>query len=171
MVMVQVDDADAERRRAEQMDARVAWSIDLDDIRGTHFHPRDLGGALLSVDTPVPPEAWRWAGPDWQRRVRTERVREIVAVDMVCAEAAHAARRWAELLGRAPQQQSDGTHEIALERGLLRFSPGASPGSDGVIGLEIAATDRAAVLSTARERGLPVIEGAIAVCGTMIRLV
>jgi hypothetical protein len=30
---------------------------DLDDIRGTHLHPHQLGGPLLSVDTPTPPAA------------------------------------------------------------------------------------------------------------------
>jgi len=64
MVMVQVEDTAAARDRAAAQGARVVWSIDLDDISGTHFHPRDLGGALLSVDTPRPPAAWRWAGPE-----------------------------------------------------------------------------------------------------------
>jgi hypothetical protein len=171
MVMVQVEDTEAARRRAGEIGARVVWSIDLDDVRGTHFHPRDLCGALLSVDTPVPASAWRWAGPDWEACVRTQRVREIVAVDMVCAEAAHAARRWGALLDREPQQQSDGTHEIVLDHGVLRFSPGAAPGGDGVVGIDIAAADRNAALAAARARGMAVIEGAIAVCGTLIRFV
>jgi hypothetical protein len=53
--MVQVEDTDAARQRAAALGVRTVWSIDLDDIRGTHFHPRDLGGPLLSVDTPTPP--------------------------------------------------------------------------------------------------------------------
>jgi hypothetical protein len=171
MVMVQVDDHDAVRRRAAELNVRVVWSIDLDDIRGTHLHPRDLGGALLSVDTPVPPAAWRWAGPGWEQHVRTGIVREIVAVDMACAEAAHAARRWGALLDREPCQQSDGTHEIVLDQGVLRFAPGAAPGSDGVVSVDLAATDRTAALAAARARGMAVIEGAIAVCGTLLRFV
>jgi hypothetical protein len=171
MVMVQVEDTDAVRRRAADLGVRVVWSADLDDIRGTHFHPRDLGGALLSVDTPVPPAAWRWAGPDWTRHARTGLVREIAAVEMACAEAPHAARRWAALLEREPAQHADGTHEIALDRGVLRFVPGAAPGSDGVVGIDIAAADRTAILAAARARGMAVTEGAIAVCGTLIRFV
>lgn len=171
MVMVQVEDTDALRRRAGDLGVRVVWSIDLEDIRGTHLHPRDLGGALLSVDTPTPGSAWRWAGPNWESQVRTQRVAEIAAVEMVCAEAAHAARRWGALLEREPQQHADGTHEIALDRGMLRFVPGAAPGHDGVIGVDLAATDRDAVLAAARARGRAVIEGAVALCGTLFRFV
>jgi len=28
---------------------------------------RDIGAAIVSLDRPVPPESWRWAGP-WCRR-------------------------------------------------------------------------------------------------------
>src|SRR5512143_2318319 len=171
MVMVQVNDTDVVRRRAAELGVRIAWSIDLDDIRGTHLHPRDLGGALLSIDTPVPTPAWRWAGPQWQEHVRTTVVSEVVAVDMACAEAAHAAQRWSALLDRPATLHADGVHEIALERGVLRFLPGARPGSDGVVGVDIAATDRLAALATARARGLTVVEGAVALCGSLIRFV
>ena len=82
MVMVQTEDTDADRRRAAALGVRVAWSVDLEDIRGTHLHPRDLGGALLSLDTAVPPAAWRWAAlldrtveaaPDGTARIALDR--------------------------------------------------------------------------------------------------
>lgn len=169
MVMVQVEDTDAARRQAAALGVRVAWSIDLDDIRGTHFHPRDLGGALLSVDTPVPPAAWRWAGPDWPARARTAVVRGLAAVDMACADPAATAARWAALFGRAARPAGDG-HEIALDDGRLRFLPGAAPGNDGVVAIDLVTVDRAAALATAAARGLAHGPDWVRLCGTTVRL-
>lgn len=141
MVMVQSEDADLDRRRAAELGVRVAWSIDLDDIRGTHLHPRDLGGALLSLDTPVPPSAWRWAGPDWESRRRSQVARAIVGVEMQCAERDTVASRWAALLGRVLEDRPGGTRRIALDQGELRFAAGAA-GADGVTVVDIAAAER-----------------------------
>ncbi|HSP96568.1 MAG TPA: VOC family protein [Candidatus Dormibacteraeota bacterium] len=170
MVMVQVEDTDATRRRAAAQGARVVWSIDLDDISGTHFHPRDLGGALLSVDTPRPPTAWRWAGPDWPAHVRTAVVDGLAAVDMACADPAATSARWAALLGR-PAQRSGAAHEIVLDAGRLRFLPGAAPGEDGVVALDLRATDRPAALAAAAARGLAHGADWVRLCGTRLRFV
>lgn len=155
MVMVQVEDTDRVRARAAQLGVRIAWSIDLDDIRGTHFHPRDLGGALLSVDTPVPADAWRWAGPEWPARRRTEVVRALAAVDVACVDPVATAARWAALLEH-PVQARGTTHELALADGVLRFVPGAAPGAEGVVAVDLRAAGAPATLT---------------VCGTTLRLV
>ena len=45
------------------------WRVDLPDIASRHLHPRDVGGALVSIDQPVPAGAWRWGGP-WTAMAR-----------------------------------------------------------------------------------------------------
>ena len=65
MAIVQVDDTASTRERASSMGLRVVWRADLPDIAGTHLHPKDVPGAIVSFDTPVPPASWRWAGPRW----------------------------------------------------------------------------------------------------------
>src|SRR5262245_16796633 len=77
MVILQTDDLDGDRARLARLGARVVWEATLDDIATIHVHPRDIGGAIVSVDQPRPPESWRWGGPDWRRSVRTDRVRRI----------------------------------------------------------------------------------------------
>jgi hypothetical protein len=169
MVMVQSEDSALDRRRAAALGVRVAWSIDLDDIRGTHLHPRDLGGALLSVDTAVPASSWRWAGPDWQRQPPSAVARAIVAVEMQCAAPDAVARRWGALLDRAVRDGADDLWSIALDQGELRFAPGPA-GADGVTVVDIAVADRAAAHAAASARGL--LRGAdVVICGTRLRLV
>jgi hypothetical protein len=159
MVLVQTEDSDLDRRRAAALGVRVAWSVDLDDIRGTHLHPRDLGGALLSLDSAVPAASWRWAGPNWQRTAGAGSDAAIVGVEMQCAQPDAVARRWASLLDRSVETAPDGTDRITLDRGTLRFAAG-SPGTDGVTTLDIAAG------RGTHPRGTDMV-----ICGTRIQLV
>jgi hypothetical protein len=169
MVMVQTEDSERDRQRAAELGVRLAWSIDLDDIRGTHLHPRDLGGALLSLDAAVPASAWRWAGPDWERLPRSATVREIVGVEMQCAERDAVAERWAALLGRDLRGGADGPLRIALDRGVLRFMAGAHRG-DGVTAIDVAVVDRERVIAAAAARGC-IRNGEVVIGGTTIRLI
>jgi len=169
MVMVQADDTDAARARAAAQGVRVAWHLDLDDIRGTHFHPRDLGGPLLSIDTPTPPAGWRWAGPDWPRHAGAGHARALVGVDMACADPIATAGRWAALLA-VPLAGERTAPLLELPHGVLRFLPGAAPGSDGVVAIDLVATDLAAVLAAAAARGLPCGADSFQFCGTSIRM-
>ncbi len=169
MVMVQAEDTDAARARAAAQGVRLAWHLDLDDIRGTHFHPRDLGGPLLSLDTPTPSSAWRWAGPDWLRQVSTGRARALVGVDMACADPVATAARWAALLA-VPLSGEPTAPVLALPQGVLRFLPGAAPGSDGVVAIDLVATDIAAALAAGAARGMTCGAESFEYCGTTIRL-
>jgi hypothetical protein len=96
MLLFEVADIAAARERAANAGVRTVWSIDLPDIGATHLHPADLGGAIVSVDQPVPPGAWRWGGPGWEERAVTGAVLG-ATVELPDAEAARA--RWTEVLG------------------------------------------------------------------------
>jgi hypothetical protein len=65
MALFQVADTERTRRRAAAMGLRVVWQADLPDISGTHLHPQDVRGAIVSFDTPTLPATWRWGGPRW----------------------------------------------------------------------------------------------------------
>jgi glyoxalase-like protein len=103
MLMFQVDDTDAARARAASAGARIVWQNDLPQISGTHLHPKDLPGAIVSLDTPRPPESWHWAGPEWSGRV-PERIGPggVAGATIASPDPAATAARWAEVLGEAP---------------------------------------------------------------------
>jgi hypothetical protein len=171
MVILQTDDLAGDRRRAEGLGARVVWTVALSDIATVHLHPRDLGGALVSLDQPRPPESWRWAGPGWERAMRTDVVRRITGVELQAKDPAALARRWAEVLGRSVEWDGADVHEIALEDGVLRFVPPRDKRGDGitVVDLESADADRARRI--ARERGLSPDGTRIEICGVRFRLI
>jgi len=153
MVILQTADLAADRRRLAALGVRIVWEVTLDDIATIHLHPRDLGGAIVSLDQPRPPESWRWAGPGWQAKVRTDVVRAITGVTIEAADPPGLAARWAEVLGLEPPRQSGDALEIALDPGAIRFVAGGERG-DGIVAITLAAADAERALATARERGL-----------------
>jgi hypothetical protein len=50
MAIFQVPDLAAARRRLADVGVRVVWTADLPDIAGTHLHPADVPGAIVSLD-------------------------------------------------------------------------------------------------------------------------
>jgi hypothetical protein len=171
MVILQCDDLDADRRRVEQLGVRVAWSIDLPGIRGTHLHPRDVGGAILSLDAADPASSWQWAGPDWERAVRMDVVTEITAVELQADDPQALAQRWSQVLNRPVAQTASGIVRIVLDQGALRFVQARDGRGDGVGGIDIAVTDRPRLLAAARARGIATTHDQVTICGTRIRLV
>ena len=71
MLIFQLDDLAGARARAAELGVRAVWEVDLPDISATHLHPADMRGAIVSIDRPLPPESWRWGGPDWTGRAGT----------------------------------------------------------------------------------------------------
>ncbi len=119
MVIFQLDDLDGARARVQQMGIRVVWQLDLPDISGTHLHPADIGGAIVSLDRAEPPGSWRWGGPDWTERVGTGAPGTLDAVTLAVPDPAATAARWGAVLGVAA---ADST--LTLDGGHVRFVPG-----------------------------------------------
>jgi hypothetical protein len=130
-----------------------------------HLHPRDIGGAIVSLDEPRPPESWRWGGPDWQRHVRRDTVTRLVGATLEARDPEAMAARWESVLG-LPRRASA---ELALAGGWLRFVPAGARG-EGLRGIGIEAKHPARVLRAARERGLEVSGDTVLICGTEVTL-
>lgn len=122
MLIFQLDDLDAARARVEEMGMRVVWQIDLPDISGTHLHPADTGGAIVSLDRADPPESWRWAGPDWTGGAGTGAPARLEGAKLAVGEPEAVAERWAQMLGVA----ADGTG-IELDGAAIEFEATEGP--------------------------------------------
>src|SRR5215472_4048882 len=122
MAIFQMPDLAEARRRVDAAGVRVVWTADLADIAGTHLHPKDVAGAIVSLDWADPPESWRWAGPEWTGRAPEHRQGGVRGLTIEVIDPASAAARWAEVLGLAVTNQRDAAVIELAEAGQdLRF--------------------------------------------------
>jgi len=171
MVILQCDDLDGDRQRIAQLGVRVVWMADLPGIRGTHLHPRDVGGAILSLDAADPPSSWLWAGTEWPRAVHMEVTSEITSVELQADDPVELAQRWSRVLNRPVAQTASGVVRIVLDQGSIRFVKAVDGRGDGVGGIDVAVVDRTRLLAAARERGIDTSDNQLTICGTRIRFV
>jgi len=171
MVILQADDALAERARVEGMGIRVVERIDRPGAVGSHLHPKDTGGAILSIDGMEPPQEWQWAGPSWREHVRTDSSLAITGVELQSPDPAALARRWAEILQQQAERAERGEWRVRLPGGgLLRFVEATDGRGEGVSGVDLAVRDVAAIVARAKQRGLPTGDDSVMLCGTRFRL-
>ena len=125
MAIYEVDDLDVREAQLVDHGIRVVWKGDLPDIRGRHLHPADVGGAIVSIDQPVPNGAWRWAGPDWVAHRDNAVVTGIAGVVLGAHDPGAMRDRW---------------RRAGVEHATT-FQPAGVRG-DGIDELELVATDR-----------------------------
>jgi hypothetical protein len=142
MAIYEVDDLDRREADLERSGVRVVWRGDLPQIRGRHLHPADVGGAIVSIDQPVPNGAWHWGGPSWRPHTHNRVVTSIAGVVVGARDPAAMRSRW---------QECGVDHAV-------RFQP-AGPRGEGIDELELVATDR-------RHAG-----DEVRLCGVTVRLV
>ena len=169
MAIFQTDDLGAARARMERLGVRVVWETTLEDAATLHLHPRDVGGAIVSIDAMQPPESWRWAGPGWRERSRTEVVTGLVGVVIEAPDPGKLAVRWGEVLDARPDPDAAGCVTLVLERGTrVRLVP-APPGHEAaLVAAEIAVRDRARFAAQAAAAGVLEADGAARIAGTRI---
>ncbi len=133
MVILQTDQLEAVKERATKADVRIVFEAlggeasDGTTIRGIHFHPKDVGGAILSIDQSATAAEWAWAGPQWRDHVRDERVRRLTSVTIEVVDPEAAAATWSALVGIPVADDTT----IELDDAIIRFVNG----DRGVVGL------------------------------------
>lgn len=130
MALFDLDDLVGARARLSGLGVRVVWQVDLDDMAGTHLHPNDVPGAIVSLDHPEPRGAWRWAGPRWVGGAPADREPGgITSLTVAAADPAALAARWAAVLGLAAEGTS-----VDLDGGRQRLSfVGTPDGAEGIL--------------------------------------
>jgi hypothetical protein len=136
MAIFQVRDLAAARRRLADLGVRVVWAADLPDIAATHLHPRDVPGAIVSLDWASPEQTWRWAGPSWTGRVPAHVPGGVTGLTIEVNDPAAAARRWAQVLGIPAADH--GHLELPDQGQRLRFVPARGDRGEGITEVTIA---------------------------------
>jgi catechol 2,3-dioxygenase-like lactoylglutathione lyase family enzyme len=170
MVILQVDDLAAARTRVHDAGARVVDQSDKDGAAFTHIHPKDVGGAILSLDHMNSKERWEWAGPVWRDHVRTDVSVAIVGAELQAEDPKRMANRWAAVLGRCAEQ-SDGGWRIDLDEGEIRFVSVRDGRGEGLGAFDVAVQSPSDVRSRAEAMGLLDPDGVVILSGTRVRLI
>lgn len=153
MLILQTDTLASDRARLARMGVRIVWEANHPDMRAVQLHPKDIGAAIVSLDQPVPPSAWRWAGPGWRPDAAGGRAHRIIGVTMNAREPAAMARRWSEVLGLASPRKARGGQRLDIDDGVLTFVASGN-GLERIIAFDLEAPE-------SRE---------VTICGTVFRL-
>ena len=149
MVICQVDDIVPYREHTDELKVRKVWDADLSDAKAFHMHPRDIGGAIVSLDEMIPPESWRWAGPGWQTR-QAKNVGQICGVTLQAEDPDKMAARWGEIFKIAPTNR-----KITMsDASWVEFKELADDRGDGVSGVTFAGADISELRKKAEVLGL-----------------
>ncbi len=179
MVILQVPDLDAARSRIEKVGARIVWNAkgagsSGETTEGLHVHPRDCGGAILSVDEARPTDAWTWAGPGWQDH-DSSFLSQICGVELQSSDRAAMAARWSELLG-APAAEGQTPDDRAAwyidldasvpgagargkKRGVIRFVDDENGRGDGVAAFDVVGRSRELLEAAVGDLGTSLVRG------------
>jgi hypothetical protein len=137
MAIFQCDDLDRRRARLESLGVRVVWQGDFPGIRGTHLHPRDVGGAIVSIDEAEPWESWRWAGPAWEQRSPSGVADRLVGMMVGALDPSAMLARWSDVLD-APSEGN----RLSTDEGTVWFAE-AGPRGEGIDALLLRAAEPA----------------------------
>jgi hypothetical protein len=129
MAIFDLQDLEGARSRALGLGVRVVWQLDLPDISGTHLHPADMRGAIVSLDQSRPYGSWRWGGPEWTARTGTGATGRLAGIVVAVGDPDAVAARWAEVLGVSV---ASGTL-LSLDGGEVRFEPAAEQSAEGIV--------------------------------------
>jgi len=133
MVIFDLEDLDGARERVRQSGIRVVWQIDLPDISGTHLHPADMRGAIVSLDRSRPYGSWRWGGPQWTGKLASGAPGRLTGITVAVADPGAVARRWAHVLG-VPVLDG-GRPTLALDGAEVAFTTAADARGEGLIAI------------------------------------
>ncbi len=177
MIILQCQDAMVQRERIMALGIRSVFNIDNDEYRATHFHPRDMGNLLLSVDSVKPgvdytdPKCmWEPAGKDWRKAVNTDIVSDMIGAELQSSDPADQVALWSKVLDLPLTETRAGGKEIRLQNGYLKFIRESDGRGPGVGSIDLKVVDRDRLLQAAETCGCDHTDNQVTICGTRFNL-
>jgi hypothetical protein len=167
MLILQTDDLARDRARVEKMGVRIVWQATHPDVSAIHLHPKDIGAAIVSIDQPLPPESWRWAGPDWRKYLSKSGPQRVTSTTVAATNVAAMATRWSTVLNTSNPVVDADEQRIDIQDAALRFI--AAP-TDVIAAFGLSMSDPQAALAHARKLGMPVQNNNVTICGARFEL-
>ena len=172
MVIVQTDDLKREKLRVESEGIRIVWNADREEdgihAQAIHLHPRDVGGAILSIDSMEPAEAWLWASSSWKKHIKTETSNFLNGVHIQSTNPESMMRSWEKALGKKGIYTNN-QFLINLNESRVVFVEDLDGRGEGIESFEISVKDQKSVIKSAQDLGL-FIDGEINIGGVKFLL-
>ena len=152
MVIIQVDDFLAAKQSVKENNITVVWESDHPEAKAIHLHPKQMGGAILSLDWMDPKESWKWAGPNWDKFVNTSLVNRFVGVEIQAENPEDMKNTWQSVLNLNSERVTG--NQINLDNTWIRFLEDEDGRGAGVSAFCLEADDNDKLFEKASELGL-----------------
>ena len=152
MVIIQVDDFSEVLSSVKENNVTIVWESEHPEARAIHLHPKEMGGAILSLDWMDPKESWKWAGPNWNQFVNKTAVNGFRGVEIQSDDPKHMKDTWQSVLNIANEKVSD--DQIDLDNTWIRFVKDEDGRGPGVSAFCLEADDKEALIKKASDLGL-----------------
>ena len=147
MIIIQVDDFDKSKAIVTKKEIGIVWETDLPEARAIHLHPKQMGGAILSLDWMNPKESWKWAGPNWEDHIAGP-ITGVDGVEIQSEDPESMFKGWLEILG-VPKSDSE-NRVIYLDNTWLKFVEDKDGRGAGVSAFSLKANDHKSIMDRAK---------------------
>ena len=149
MVIIQVDDFDKTKSLVHDNEIEIVWDTDLPEAKAIHLHPKQMGGAIVSLDWMNPKESWKWAGPEWNKYI-TDDIKGIDGVELQANNPEEMFNRWKDILDASNINESE--KKIYLDNTWISFTDEDDRGS-GISAFSLITDNKELLISKAKEFG------------------
>jgi hypothetical protein len=156
MVIVDVEDFEHEKQRIKNENLKIIWhenrNIDGIHAQALHLHPKQIGGAILSLDSMIPESAWLWAGTNWRGDINKSLVDNLTGVVLKSQNPEKLCANWEVALGKKRTRSVD-EFSIELEKSNIKFIEGKDGLGESVDAFILSTRKSGEIYKRAKERG------------------
>ena len=165
MIIIQVDDFEISKGLVEKKNIGVVWKTDLPEAKAMHLHPKQMGGAILSLDWMNPKESWKWAGPNWEKNISGS-LKGIDGVEIQSDNPELMQETWLRILGNV---KSDQDNRILLDNTWIKFTEATDGRGPGISAFSLKAENSDEIIERAESLGF-LLNGTITIGGVKFYL-
>ncbi|MDC3090483.1 hypothetical protein OA340_01115 [Paracoccaceae bacterium] len=155
MVIVDSVDLEKERKRLENVEMDIVWHENRKTYgihgQSLHLHPKQVGGAILSIDNMNPSSSWLWAGPEWEKDISQSLVSHLCGVNISSPYPNNLLFNWEKALGK---KRSKGRNSIDLDGSNINFVMNTQSQSEHISAFQIHTVNKSYLEKRAASRGV-----------------
>ena len=152
MIIIQVDKFEDSQKLVNEYNIKTVWETDLPKAKAMHLHPKQMGGAILSLDWMEPKESWKWAGPNWEKNISGP-IKGIDGVEIQSDDPELMLDTWLRVLGDV---ERDHENKILLDNTWIKFSQATDGRGPGISAFSLKAENINEIIERAQNLGFMV---------------